>query len=83
MEPSVSFYLGLAEALDVPIEKILRLAGILPEGEGDQASLMAWMEAGRRLSVEERKQVLEYIDFVASKKKRRGSTQEPTFEPGD
>lgn len=73
IEPSVSFYVGLAKSLDEPIEKILRLAGILPtpaDGDmGAEPSFFEWMETGKKLTRAERFEILEYADFVRNKRK--------------
>ncbi len=73
MKPGVDFYTGIAEALDVPIEKILRLAGILPPGAGGddnaEPSFRDWIEAGKNLSREERLEILNYADYVTKKRK--------------
>ena len=72
-EPPISFYVGLAEAFDEPIEKILRLAGILPtRADGDmeaEPSFSEWVEAGKKLTRQERFEILEYADFVRNKRK--------------
>lgn len=78
IEPSVSFYIGLAEEFDVPIEKILRLAEILPPGQDGnleaEPSLAAWIAAGKKLTTEERLEILNYADYVSKKSQR----DEPT-----
>lgn len=71
-EPSVDFYTGIAMALDEPIEKILRLAGILPPGVGGddsaEPSFRDWIEAGKHLSRDERLEILNYADYVKNKR---------------
>lgn len=73
LDPGVDFYVDIAKALDEPIEKILRLAGILPTpADGDmeaEPSFFEWVEAGKKLTRQERLEILEYADFVRNKRK--------------
>lgn len=64
---TLDIYIKLAEGFDVPVERLLRLAGILSEGDGDP-SLAEWVEAGKRLSPEERLQILDYADYMSKKR---------------
>lgn len=71
-EPQLRFYEEIAKIFDEPIEKILQLAGILPNRDVEQLTFAELFEAGRRLSPEQRKELLDYADFLLQKGRRSG-----------
>ena len=71
-QPSLSFYTDLAEALNEPIEKILRLDGVLRDDVDDSdLTLREYIETGKRLTPEQRLEVLNFADYLAKKAKKR------------
>lgn len=71
-QPNLAFYTDLAEGLDEPIEHILRLAGIIPdEGDDSELTLRELIETGKRLTPEQRLEVLNFADYLSKKAKKR------------
>lgn len=66
-EATLDFYLAIAKALDA-IPEMLRAAGILSKHEEEQLTFSELVEAGRRLSPEQRKELLDYADYLLQKK---------------
>lgn len=68
--PSVDFCIKIAQALDVPPEKLLRLANILPTSPAsDDSTLQELMDLARNLSPEDQKEILEYVRFRYQRRK--------------
>lgn len=72
-KPTLETYAKISEGLELPLERIFRIAGILPDDEDiDDGPLSAreiW-EMSKRLSAEQRKEVLDFLDYLTFKKKR-------------
>lgn len=70
MNVSITFCYKIAKAFDVPPEKVLRLAGILPTGPAsDEDTLQELIELARNLSPEDQKEILEYVRFRYQRRK--------------
>jgi len=81
-EATLDFYLAIAKALDA-IPEMLRAAGILPKHEENNLTFTELYELGKRLSPAERKELLDYADYLLQKQRRSGggeSTEES--DPG-
>lgn len=71
MSPSADFCIKVAQALDEAPEKLLRLAGILPSAPAseDDATLQELTDLARNLSPEQRRQLLDFAQFLYRKTK--------------
>lgn len=60
-QPSFDFCVGVARAFNVPPEKVLRLAGLLPSvQDADDPTLQEFMDIARALSPGNRRRLMEY-----------------------
>lgn len=70
--PGCDFCIKIAAALEVPPEKVLRLAGILPSDlPSDDSNLQELIELARSLPPEEREELLKYARFRYQQQKKR------------
>lgn len=64
--PSVNFCAKVAEVLNEPLEKVLRLAEILPSfPHSEDPVLQELIDLARTLPPNQRQQVLDYIKFIS------------------
>lgn len=64
-QPGVDFCVKVAQALEEPPEKVLRLAGMLPpSATSDDDTLRELMELARGLSLDQRKELLRYTRYL-------------------
>lgn len=64
--PSLDFLIKVAQALDVPPEKVLRLAGILPTSPAseDDPTMAEIHDILKNLPPQKRKKALSYLKFL-------------------
>ena len=64
--PSVDFCVGVAKALKIPPEQVLREAGILPEGSAseDDKAATEIHDMVQRMPDDMRQQVLDYVRYL-------------------
>ena len=62
-KPSVEFCTKLAEAFNLTVEHVMRIAGILPSTIGDNATLTELMDIARQLPPDVQKELLDYARF--------------------
>jgi transcriptional regulator with XRE-family HTH domain len=71
--PTISFYHKTAQALSIPPETVLQVAGILspvpPADPDDDSTLREIVELTRNMSPEDRQQILDYVRFVYHRRK--------------
>ncbi len=73
IEPGLNFYMGLAEEFNIPVENIIQLAIGKASEDIDDGPLTAkeiWRLANV-LTPEEREEVLDFVDYVIAKRKKR------------
>ena len=71
-DPKIGFYRELAEAFDEPIEKILKLAGWIPDkGDDSELTFRELVESGKHLTPAEREEVLDFVDYLLHRRKKR------------
>lgn len=69
---TLDFCVKIAKVFDEPLERVLQLAGVSSQGY-DELSLSELISVGKRLSPEERKELLDYADYLLQKKRRSAS----------
>lgn len=68
--PTSDICIRLAQALDVPPEQVLRLAGILPPlPASEDSTLQELIDLTRNLPPEDQKEILEYVQFRYQRRK--------------
>lgn len=74
-EPSFKVCLGLAKGLALPVEEVMRRAGILPKDVlgtiGNDPSLKEVLAISRQLSDREKDNLLQYARFLLSRARER------------
>lgn len=85
--PGLRFYIGMARALQVSVDHLLRLAGDLPANvvsPEDELTLAELLDVAKRLSPDERADLLEYalwrLRREAKQAEQRG--EQPDNRPG-
>lgn len=68
---TITFCYKIAQALDQPPDKLLRLAGILPTWPASEdATLQELIELARTLPPEDQKEILEYVRFRYQRRRK-------------
>ncbi len=73
--PGLRFYLGVSKALLVPVEQLLTLAGEIPPGPREDATLAELIEIARHLTEDQVRTLRDYARFESGRGRgrRRGS----------
>lgn len=72
---TLDIYIKLSEGLDEPIEKLLVLGGVIPDRSDYEdipsLSLRQFVELGKRLTYEQRLEVLNFADYLVNKEQQK------------
>jgi len=72
-KPGLRFYVVVSKALGVPIEQLLELAGEIPPGPREDATLAEIMEIARHLTADQVRALRDYARFQSEQGRGRGS----------
>jgi transcriptional regulator with XRE-family HTH domain len=73
-KPGFNFCKGVAQALGVPTEEVLRKAGLLPPEPEETTTTRELMRSFSQLTVEEQRMVIEMIHGLYERRKRKPTT---------
>lgn len=89
VRPSWEFYEGTSRALNMPVEDVLRQAGLLPPKHDDEPTVKQLIHLFTQLSDEEQEIILVTAEALLERKKRKEederqkSLQAPEVRPAD